>query len=321
MAITSFNDLKNNSQSLLELTNKIDNMNNKFKSFNDDRFWQPTPDKAGNSAAVIRFLPPSMGEDTPFVKYFEHSFQDKNTKMWYIEKSLTTIGKPDPCTEYNRTLWNSGTEGQNQARKQKRNEKYISNILVISDPNNPDAEGKVFLFKYGPKIFGKIQEALQPKLEIDKPFNPFDFFKGANFKLVMTKNDVFVNYDSSSFYPVSPLSDNEEFIRNVWENQYKLNEFIDPSSFKTYEELKERLEAVCGLNEPEFMKTPDNKSTQTRIVEDSVPTSWETKDAPWLSVNKDKIDVTKVTETTQSVSGVNEDTLSFIKSLAERAKK
>ena len=47
------------------------------------------------------------------------------------------------------------------ARKRKRKLSYYANILVVSDPKHPENEGKVFLYKFGKKIFDKITEAMQ----------------------------------------------------------------------------------------------------------------------------------------------------------------
>lgn len=212
----------------------------------DDRFWQPEVDKAGNGYAVIRFLPPPKGEDLPWVRIWNHAFQGPTGK-WYIENSLTTLSKPDPVTELNNELWNSGSEdNKNIARKQKRKLTYISNIFIVKDPNHPENEGKVFLFKFGKKIFDKIKDVMQPTYEDEEKINPFDFWKGANFKLKIRNVEGYRNYDKSEFDGVSVLMEDDEELESLWKKQHSLTEFVDPKNFKSYEELKSKLEFVLS---------------------------------------------------------------------------
>ena len=210
------------------------------KSYVDDRIWKPTVDKAGNGYAVIRFLPGSE-ENLPFVRYWDHGFKGP-TGLWYIENSLTSIGQTDPVGELNSKLWNTGLDSDKEkARTQKRRLHYVTNIYVVSDPSAPQNEGKVFLYKFGKKIFDKITEAMNPAFEDEKAVNPFDFWEGANFKLKIRKVDGYWNYDKSEFEPISKLKDTDEEIQKIWSSQYALKPFIDPSNFKSYDELKEKL--------------------------------------------------------------------------------
>ena len=215
------------------------------KSFDDDRFWKPEMDKSGNGFAVIRFLPAPEGEEIPWIRMFSHSFQGPGG--WYIENSLTTINKNDPVGEMNRRLWNSGSEAdKDTARKQKRKLSYYTNIYVVADPKHPENEGKVFLYKFGKKIFDKVMEAMQPQFEDETPVNPFDLWKGANFKLKIRKVDGYWNYDASSFENVTALNDSDDELNAIWEKQYSLQEFLAPTNFKSYDELKKRLDDVLS---------------------------------------------------------------------------
>lgn len=236
-------------ESLNAELNKISNQDSGKRG--DDRFWTPTVDKAGNGYAVIRFLPPSSDEDVPFIRLYDHGFQGP-TGLWYIENSLTTIGKPDPVSEYNSKLWNTGLESDKEtARKQKRRLHFISNIYVISDSGNPDNEGKVFLYKYGKKIFDKLNEAMNPQFEDEEAVNPFDMWQGANFKLKIRQVDGYRNYDRSEFDESGPLKDDDEQLEKIWKKQHSLKEFVDVSNFKTYEQLQEKLTRVLNLeNQP-----------------------------------------------------------------------
>ena len=179
----SFADLKAKANDMSALVGAAGTSTTEKKSYGDDRMWKPTVDKAGNGYAVIRFLPAVEGDDLPWAKYWDHFFQGP-TGQWYVEKSLTTISKDDPVSEMNSKLWNTGIEAdKDTARKRKRRLHYVSNIYVVSDPENPENEGKVFLYTYGAKIFEKIMDSMQPKFQDESPVNPFDMWKGANFKM------------------------------------------------------------------------------------------------------------------------------------------
>lgn len=242
-----FKDLKSASKSMYQtLATEMEKMAKKSESYKDDRFWKPTLDKMNNGYAVIRFLPPVEGEDVPWARIWHHGFRGPGG--WYIENSLTTIGLKDPVSEMNSELWNTGSDKDKAlARDRKRKLSYVSNILVVSDPKNPENEGKVFLFKYGKKIFEKVQEAMQPQYQDETPINPFDFWNGADFKLKIRQVDGYVNYEKSEFASPSPLAGgNDKELETIWAKQYRLKEFTDPKSFKSYDELKARLLKVLG---------------------------------------------------------------------------
>jgi hypothetical protein len=245
----SFSDLKKQSKlgSLTaKLVKEVEKMNS-VSSSTDDRLWKLDVDKSGNGYAVIRFLPAPDGEDLPFVKLYSHAFQGPGG--WYIENSLTTLGQKDPVSEHNTQLWNNGTDvGKEQARKQKRKLTYISNIYVVKDPANPQNEGKVFLFKYGKKIFDKIAAAMQPEFEDEQAIDPFDLWTGANFKLKAKNVAGYRNYDSSEFAAPSALLDDDDAMEAVWKKQYSLAEHVAADQFKSYDELNKRLSYVLGNN-------------------------------------------------------------------------
>ena len=239
------------------------------KSYVDERLWKPELDKSGTGSAVIRFLPAPDGEELPWVKVFKHAFQG-TTGKWDNENSLTTIGKNDPVSEHNSALWNTGLETDKEtARKQKRKLEYYSNIYVVSDPKHPENNGKVFLFRYGKKIFDKIMAAMQPEFEDETPINPFDFWEGANFKLKIRKVDGYWNYDKSEFDSVSTLKDSDDALDSIWKTQYSLTEFTAPTNFKSYDELKKRLDDVLSgtvtptataMMDDDVVETPTFKS-------------------------------------------------------------
>ena len=216
------------------------------KSYVDERIWKPVMDKTGNGFAIIRFLPAPKGEELPWVKLWNHAFQGP-TGQWYIENSLTTLGQNDPVSEMNSAYWNSGVESDKEiARRQKRKLQYFANIYVVQDPANPQNEGKVMLYRFGKKIFDKCMEAMQPAFQDESPVNPFDFWEGANFKLKLRKVDGYWNYDKSEFEAPSALFDDDDKLEETWKTQYPLSEFTSASNFKSYDELKTRLDMVLA---------------------------------------------------------------------------
>ena len=305
----SFQNLKKNSQSTISrLTQELDKLNKGSESYKDDRFWKPEVDQAGNGFAVIRFLPAVDGEDVPWTRIFTHGF--KGPGGWYIENSLTTIGKKDPVSEMNTVLWNSGTEKDKEiARERKRKLSYIANILVVSDPKHPENEGKVFLFKFGKKIFDKIMEKIQPEFADDQAVNVFDFWQGANFKLKIRKVAGFTNYDKSEFdNPSAVLDGDDAKLEALWKKQYGLKEFNDPASFKSYDELKTRLNEVLNGDAKVTSKTAESFGDMDD--EDNYP---KTKSAPSMKQKSPP----KVSDESEDEDGEEESALDYFKKLAQ----
>ena len=255
----SFADLKKQSKlgSLTaKLVKEVEKMNNNGSSSSDERLWKLECDKSGNGYAVIRFLPAPNGEDLPFVKLYSHAFQGPGG--WYIENSLTTLGQKDPVSEYNTMLWNNGTDaGKEAARKQKRKLTYIANIYVVKDPANPANEGKVFLYKFGKKIFDKLTAAMQPEFEDEEAIDPFDFWQGANFKLKAKNVAGYRNYDSSEFARPDTLLDDDDAMEAIWKKEYSLAELVAADQFKDYDALKKRLDYVLGNKGTPRFQDPD----------------------------------------------------------------
>ena len=269
------------------------------KSYVDDRIWKPVMDKTGTGFAIIRFLPGPKGEELPWAKLWNHAFQGP-TGQWYIENSLTTIGQNDPVSEHNSALWNSGVESDKEiARKQKRKLQYYSNIYVVKDGANPENEGKVFLYRYGKKIFDKIMETMQPAFEEDSPINPFDFWEGADFKLKLRKVDGYWNYDKSEFADPSALSKKDDELEKIWGQTHSLTAFTDNSNFKSYDELKKRLDVVLSgttkVGNVTEMTTSFDDSPEVSVVVDT-----KEEPAPTITVSED-----------------DDDTMSYFEKLAE----
>jgi len=304
----SFADLKKQSKlgSLTQkLVKEVEKMNNAGSS-GDDRLWKLEVDKGGNGYAVIRFLPAPDGEDLPFVKLYSHAFQGPGG--WYIENSLTTLGQKDPVSEYNTMLWNNGTDaGKEAARKQKRKLTYIANIYVVKDPANPANEGKVMLYKFGKKIFDKITAAMQPEFEDEEAIDPFDFWQGANFKLKAKNVAGYRNYDSSEFARQDALLEDDDAMEAIWKKEFSLEEFTNADQFKSYDDLKKRLDYVLGIKgspkfqDQETVEQEEDFRQQNRGESNPVPQSM-----------KEELDNLTPTNTDD-----DDDTLSYFAKLAE----
>ena len=259
-----FKTLKKNSTSLDKLTKAIADSSKQGFAKDDERFWQPETDKAGNGYAVIRFLdaPAVDGEDAlPWVQLFTHGFQ--GAAGWYIENCPTSVNGKCPACEHNSKLWNSGIDANKEiVRKQKRKLVYISNILVVADAKHPENEGKVFLYRYGKKIFNKINEKLTPQFEDEEAMNPFDFWKGANLKIKIRNVEGFRNYDKSEFDVVSAVANGDDkAIEKLWKGSYSLKEFIAPNQFKSYDELISQLNRALGSVGAARVAKPINEPT------------------------------------------------------------
>ena len=266
--MASFKDLKKNrSKNMESLSEQVAKLSEK-PSYIDERIWKLERDKTGNGYAVIRFLPAPPNEDVPWVKLWTHGF--KGPGGWYIENSLTTLGKDDPVSKANTALWNSGIESdKNIARDRKRKLNFYSNILVLEDSANAGNEGKVFLFRYGKKIFEKITSVMNPEFKDESPLNPFDFWEGANFKMKMRQVDGFANYDKSEFASVTPLCDGKDAeLEEIWKQQHSLQELVDPESFKSYQELEARFNTVVGGGS-DFETIEESNKEETVTTSDS----------------------------------------------------
>ena len=265
MSLENLKRNKDQIDKLLKAAESVgDNQSTQQKNYGDDRIWKPTVDKAGNGYAVLRFLPSKEGEELPWVRYWDHGFKGP-TGLWYIENSLTSIGQADPVSEMNSKLWNSGNEEDKvTARERKRRLHYVTNVYVVNDSGNPANEGKVMLFKFGKKIFEKIMDVMQPAFQDETPVNPFDLWKGADFKLKIRNLEGYRNYDKSEFAKSSELFDGDETkLEAVYSQVHSLSEFTEPSNYKTYDELKAKLMRVLGeesemtLNQEIQMNAPE----------------------------------------------------------------
>lgn len=283
--MTTFAQLKKNrKQSLENLVDQLNKVTNAPQAQNqkDDRIWQPTVDSTGNGSAIIRFLPAPGNEDVPFVRLFSHGFQGPGGS-WYIENSRTTIGENDPLAELNQKLWNSGRdEDKETVRRQKRKLHFIANIYVVKDPKNPENEGKVFLFKFGKKIFDKLNDMMNPEFEDETPVNPFDLWEGANFHLKIRNVEGYRNYDKSTFMEPGPLFDDDEKMEEVWKQEHSLQDEIGPDKFRSYEDLQKKLNRVLGLDS--VVKEPDSSDEE----EQTAPPKREKTKAPKNEVSDDE---------------------------------
>ena len=311
---TSFSALKKaRTSSFDKLNSQLQKMGSPNNNKGDDRFWKPEVDKAGNGYAVIRFLPAPSGEDMPFVRAWDHGFQGPGG--WYIENSLTTLGQDDPVSEYNSKLWNSGhDEDKETARKQKRRLSYTANIYIVKDSANPSREGQVYLYKFGKKIFDKLNDAMNPQFADEDPINPFDFWEGADFKLKIRQVEGYRNYDKSEFSSVAPLSDSsgtavsEDALEEVWGKEHSLSDIVDPKNFKSYNELKAKLYKVLGLDGSKH--APSSTAEDDNTAMDFTP-KFKEQSAP--------VTVASPSPTMQTAddSSDADDSLDFFKSLAE----
>lgn len=304
--------MKNRSKSFEKLNDELSKLatgKGNFKDPDEDKYWKPTRDAAGNAFAIIRFLPAPPDEDLPFVVLYDHGFKGPGGQ-WYIENSRTTIGEADPVSEYNSELWNStsvdDSPARKQARDQKRRKHYIAGIQVIKDSGNPENNGKVFYYKFGAKIWGKLNDLMNPKFEDEDPINPFDFLDGANFRVKVTGTGRDTSYDKSEFdSPSAHLDGDYEALEKLWKSQYSLKEVIAPEKFKPYDQLKARLYRVLGLS--------GDVATGNSSAEDDQPE--EALDMSKLGMKETK--ASKIKEEVVSEADDDDSDLAFFQNLAK----
>jgi len=276
--MSSFKDLKNNRmKNLQSLTKQVEKLAEK-PSYGDDRIWKCERDTTGNGYAVIRFLPASENEDIPWVQMWSHGF--KGPGGWYIENSLTTLGKDDPVSKANTALWNSGIESDKTiARERKRKLSYYSNILVLEDSTNSENEGKVFLFRYGKKIFEKITSVMNPEFKDETPINPTDFWEGANFKLKIRQVEGYANYDKSEFATPTPLlGGDDDKCEEIWKQQYSLQDIVSVDKFKSYQELESRFKTVVASESTDdYVGTINESDDDTTRAQEGMDKSSESE--------------------------------------------
>ena len=310
----SFADLKKQSKmgSLTEkLIKQVEKLNDSG-SKDDDRFWKPVMDKSGVGSAVIRFLPAPEGCELPWAQVWSHAFQGPGG--WLIDNCLTTLGQQCPVCEKNRVLWNSGSDrDKEEARKQKRKLSYYANIYVVRDPANPDNEGKVFLYKFGKKIYDKILAAMQPEFEDETPINPFDFWTGANFKLKLVKKDGYWNYDKSEFAaPSAFLDGDDDELERIYKSLSNLNDFTDPKEFKSYEDLKKRLDYTLGLR-----GVPKSQDPEVVAEEEDWERERRGETTSSSSSRSSSFDNVEVSSSKHNDDEDEDDALSYFQKLAE----
>ena len=304
----SFAALKTNRTDLSKLVEAASSGPGETKTDNrnDERFWQPTRDKAGNGYAVIRFLPGDAEAPTPWVRYWDHFFKGP-TGQWYVEKSLTSIGQADPLSESNSKLWNEdgSEEAKRIVRERKRNLRYIANVLIISDPSAPENEGQVKLYRFGKKIFDKIMDSMQPQFPDEAPVNPFDMWNGADFTVKIRKVEGYPNYDASAFKSPSAMAGSDEDLEAIYNKQHDMNEWTDPKNFKTYDELKSRLAMVLGESAPRTVREQVSLDTSQAYTAPTAAAPTEPVGAPQPEIS-----------TAENTNLDEDDTMSYFAKLA-----
>ena len=304
----SFAALKSNRTDLSKLVEAASSGPGETKTDNrnDERFWQPTRDKAGNGYAVIRFLPGDAEAPTPWVRYWDHFFKGP-TGQWYVEKSLTSIGQADPLSESNSKLWNEdgSEEAKRIVRERKRNLRYIANVLIISDPSAPENEGQVKLYRFGKKIFDKIMDSMQPQFPDEAPVNPFDMWNGADFTVKIRKVEGYPNYDASAFKSPSAIAGSDEDLEAIYNKQHDMSEWTDPKNYKTYDELKSRLAMVLGESAPRTVREQVSLDTSQAYTAPTAAAPTEPVGAPQPEIS-----------TAENTNLDEDDTMSYFAKLA-----
>ena len=229
----------------------------------DQRFYKPKFNKDGTFSAVVRFLPGPVkdgNEEISMIKKYSHYFSGPGGK--YDEECLTTISQQCPVCDENKKCWDAGDKQTSRTRA--RVNSGITNILVINDPQAPENNGKVFLYKFGKKIIEKINEAKKPTNPTKKAIEVFSYYEGANFyitgkKTVTAEGQKFTDYTSSSFESNPSAIGDDNYIESIDKQLHSVEEFIKPTNFKSYAALQELFSRVMGRSmaqQPNPFQTP-----------------------------------------------------------------
>lgn len=163
--------------------------------------YSPSAAKGKNDLyqSVVRFIPwwqnPKSGSiQEKWVSYL----QDPVTNRGRYVDCPSSIGKPSPLQDiYWKLKKSESVQEQKLADTFSRRHSYASLIQVIRDENAPELEGKILVWRYGVKLWEKINSELKPI--IGEKHDPFDIINGKVFALVITKQSGYNNYDQSKF--------------------------------------------------------------------------------------------------------------------------
>lgn len=178
----------------------------------DDGLLRPSLNegKDGKRELIIRFLPNLMSNGkvgpTAIEKHIHYADFKQNPELagYFDCLKNANIGKTCPLCD---TFWNlhnsKNPEIQDKKKLISRSTKYYSYVLVVSDEQKPENEGKIFVFPFGFKIYQKIKAMKEAKR---KPCNVEDLVHGANFELVIQEIGGYYNYDASKFESPEPIT-------------------------------------------------------------------------------------------------------------------
>ena len=117
----------------------------------------------------------------------------------------------------------------------------------------------------------------------------------------------YINYDKSEFEePSALLGGDDAKLEELWKKQYALKEFTNPENFKSYDELKSKMESVLKGGSEGKAKTAEEMEEIEEEVESRFGSA-KSKPAPKMPEKKSAADD----------DGEEEDALSYFEKLAK----
>lgn len=248
-----------------------------YTSTKDERFYTPSVDENGKVNVKARLLPSYVKDEDgqpvsleSFVSVNYHSISDcGKDKRWYAKTLCRkTIGEKCAICDHGSEMFSnlkedgmSKSDAGKKAGKWWSDGKFITNILILEDKENPDNVGKTFLFEINKQIMNNIKAQMSPDdYETDfiderdlfiiddevQAFDAWDLDESFVIHLSRTAGEKdpsgkkwkeFPSWGKSRLLvekgPEELAEDEQE---KLIESTYDLSEFKDEKNYPTYEE-------------------------------------------------------------------------------------
>lgn len=236
---------------------------------NDSSYKEIMKFEAGKTY-LVRLVPNVNEPKKTIYHYYHHSWKSHSNGQFVTALCPTTYGESCPIDSYVLKTYNTGSQEEKaKLRDVSRKENWLVNAYVISDPTNPENEGKVKVIRYGKELAKIINSAIDGDDSAEFGAKIFDVAAGCTFRIKCESrtsnfgggNRMMTTYTSSKFIAPSKLEGvDEKKLESIFTGIHELEKFNKP---KTSAELQRMLDQ-------HFFCTHDVSSTE-EVDEDTVP--------------------------------------------------